>query len=53
MSGSSVQSKEMHKKSENLHNKKIKDIITGLQQSLGVIANNVKNNFNYDELIMK
>jgi hypothetical protein len=27
------------------------DIISGLQQSLGVIANNVKNSFNADEQV--
>jgi hypothetical protein len=39
-----------HKKSHSLFNKKIVDIIAGLQQSLGVIAHNVKNSFTNDEL---
>lgn len=34
-----------HKKSQSLYNKKIVDIIQGLQQSLGVIANNVKTSY--------
>lgn len=41
---------QTHKKSHSLFNKKIVDIIAGLQQSLGVIANNVKNSFTNEEL---
>ncbi|CDW72434.1 protein kinase domain containing protein [Stylonychia lemnae] len=46
-------SKEPHKKSQSLYNKKIVDIITGLQQSLGVIANNVQNSFNHEDIQSK
>ena len=34
--------KGSHKKSQSLFNSKIADIIAGLQQSLGVISNNIK-----------
>lgn len=39
-----------HKKSHSLFNKKITDIIAGLQQSLGVITSNVKKSLNNEEL---
>lgn len=39
-----------HRKSHSLFNKKIVDIIAGLKQSLGTIAQNVKNSLTNEEL---
>jgi len=48
-SGTRENATNSHKKSQSLFNSKIADIISGLQQSLGVIATNMKNSFSTEE----